>query len=120
MSKSKQSFASIPTPKIPPTPAETSTSPLPSIEARGNTELAGAPPEKPKGGRPSNAELAAEVKAVHRENQTLRKALAPFAELPEEPGCEDLARVIYTCSRHGRTAVITCNQIRAAAAALRR
>jgi hypothetical protein len=68
---------------------------------------------KSKGGRPSNADLAADNKRLADECAALRLALAHLAAIPDDPTKKDDA-VLYELSRSGQACKLTAGQIRRA------
>lgn len=69
--------------------------------------------ETPKGGRPSNKQLAADNKRLLAENQALRSALAPLAGIPEERGRPD-DFALFDLARGGVSVTITNRDVRQA------
>jgi len=93
-------------PTIPNAPAE------PIVEETTEAEEEEKAP-KQKGGRPSNRELAAENKLLAAENEKLRRALEPFAAIPDalDKTPDD---VLYQLCRGDATCSILARDIRTA------
>jgi hypothetical protein len=68
---------------------------------------------KDKGGRPSNADLAAENKRLAAENLALREALADFSAIPDDSSKPD-DFVLYKLARSGRSIRLTSGHVRRA------
>lgn len=112
-------------PKVPEGPTalrdENDTPEVPEVELPESEE---SPEETPadkknakKGGRPANAELMAENKALRERIALLVVAARVLAEVPIDAAKEDTA-VEYTLSRQGRTVQIHAGDVRSARRAL--
>lgn len=69
--------------------------------------------EAPKGGRPSNKQLAADNKRLVADNDRLRDIVAIVASIPEERDKAD-SFVLFDLSRAGQTTRITNGAVRQA------
>lgn len=69
--------------------------------------------EAPKGGRPSNKQLAADNKRLLAENDRLRDIVAIVASIPDERDKAD-SFVLFDLTRGGQTTRITNGAVRAA------
>ncbi|HUU94071.1 MAG TPA: hypothetical protein VM238_23000 [Phycisphaerae bacterium] len=77
------------------------------------------PKEKGAGGRRPYDEVLADLKAIQPRVEELRRALAPFAILPDDATKPD-GQVLYALNRGGVAGNITCADIRRAREALGR